>query len=365
MRPAAKIFYFEDDKTKLVAGLEPLVRSLRSNDGASVYILPHWKHGPHLNLVAGFGQEEFDQDIYPYCQRFIADLLNVIPSAMSLDEEPYAALSERLGQAELESGPYLPLQSDNRVIRSNFELSCVADLPSLLEIKESFLTCSLDFVFALARRKVRGANYTVVLAAALVCVGQFWGRGGLREAQRSFWMHAEVLLSRNPELRTHFEGFSERIQPEIDAVVRLVTDEFQRETYFRNTDPLLADWVAMLDRHHRRILDCVDANMSTFQSWASREAGTEAVSGRTDIAAEPSARWLRDALSRDDIRQLFGTRDHIAYRLLINMFYQLLPLLSLAPLQRHLLCFLVSTGCRNVLGPSKTATPVFQEGLPS
>src|SRR5690606_36057900 len=76
-----------------------------------------------------------------------------------------------------------------------------------------------------------------------------------------------------------------------------------------------------------------------------------------DIAANVSKEaWLSDPEMSEMERIMHGTRgralrcrrEFVTYRILVNFFYALRPILSVSPLQKFCLCHMVAKGCEQV-----------------
>src|SRR5262249_39269883 len=127
---AVRIAWFEDSKAPLLLGpVHEVVARLREMGVERVMVIPHWKFGPHVDLVVDSPADVFDGEVLSLCHERIGGWLERNPSATVLDPAQYELLSQKVAMTELEPGPYLPLLENNTVARAEYVPSRALKLP--------------------------------------------------------------------------------------------------------------------------------------------------------------------------------------------------------------------------------------------
>ena len=361
---ALRVAYFEDERRGLVLGpLRELIDTLRLRSGIDrVMLLPHWRHGPHVDLVVHCSDEVMQNGVWPAVRELLLPWMQAHPSTRVIDEAEYVALAGKLALFELDPEPALPLLLNNSVTEVTYTRPKALRLVEFALARENFQVAALPLTLDLLQHKDEaGDGFLLTLVAMLAEVGQTYEIGGLARGYVSFRSHAEYFFAAHDQggvLRKRFDALERRLAPQVDAVLRGVLDG--------RTDTLplpapcravLGPWRQLLEptalanrrivRQHYQVLLADD----TFE----RLQGSVARQGLADFQQRMRSRQPSEigrALAQDEGRRAMSTPEIMAYRTSVNFFYTLLPLLGVSPMQKFCLCHLVALGVERVLGVS-------------
>src|SRR5262245_32110112 len=112
---SAHIYYYELDKDALILdGIRPLVRRLRPVV-ESVYLVRHWRQGPHLRLQVRTDAGTWAGVVQPLVEEILGGYLRAHPSTAVLDERAELPIHLLLAEREQERGPLSPWYPDNSI----------------------------------------------------------------------------------------------------------------------------------------------------------------------------------------------------------------------------------------------------------
>ncbi|WP_194894581.1 thiopeptide maturation pyridine synthase [Catenulispora pinisilvae] len=367
---AAHIAYFAEDRDRLLLdAIRPTIeRCVPHVD--SVYVLRHWRRGPHLRLVVHAEPAVFDDVVGPAVTELVGGYLRAHPStAPELDVARVLPAHRRLAELEREPGPLTPFYQDNTITWHEHDrrievLGCPvgADELALFYAKtNTHLFEHLEAVAAGADRQVLALRLMLATAHALC-----------RHPQDPTIRRGFV------SLRSHAEGYLSTVPPTA------------RDTFEQN----YAGNRAALTGLVRSVVDVLDADEAVTEPEVETEAGAEAeaeaASGgsfeRGWIAAiEPlGARWaalyeageipeadiptdaengIEPMLERSPLHKaiagnvaykdmMYRDPRFLRYRLMLNYTYLHLTRLGVPGLTRYLLCHLAANAVEEVYGVS-------------
>jgi hypothetical protein len=357
---AVRVAYFDEDKQALILGpLQAATRLLAERFGITqTQLLPHWKFGPHVDIVFRCPPERLQAEVLPALRALIEPWLALHPSTTVLEPQAYEALSRQIGMSELEPGPYLPLLADNSVSVVAYRPSRALPLPELQDSKERFLAASLAPTLALLRLKASDSDsFLLTLTAMMGMAAGTYEAGGFDRGYFSFRSHAEFFFAAydgQGRLRQRFDALGQRLKPRLDAVLAAVRegrlDQVPLDEPWRG---VLRGWRGVLEataQRHRQIVqehyDTLLADQTLSQ--LAREVHAATPQRQRIESTQTSAMGVAFA-SADGLR-IQRSREFIAYRNTVNFFYLLLPILGVSPQQKFCLCHLVAASAERLSG---------------
>ncbi|MFO0433154.1 MAG: lantibiotic dehydratase C-terminal domain-containing protein [bacterium] len=360
-----RIVYYGDH---LVGALEEPVRAciamLRARFRIGrLMLIPHWKFGPHLDLVLDCDAVRFETEVYPRCAALFTDWLAAHPSNEEIEPTAYAALSEKLALTELERGPFLPLLPNNRVLRGDYQPSRALKLAAIAGAKEDFLCASLDLTLDLldARRRDPDAFF-LTLVAMMAVLGQSYRQGGLSRGYLSFRSHAEYFFAAydNGEqaLRRRLDQLDAATAETSASVVRSVlngrVDELplpdELLALMRRWEALVAATAAKNDaivreNHARLVADDTLDRLAT-------ETVTHIPAREVERMQQRAPSAVATAMQQEAGQRVLNSQEFLSYRTTVNFFYYLLPLLGISPMKKFSLCLVVANATERALSIS-------------
>lgn len=324
----------------------PVARALRE-DGLAVHLRRGWLHGPHVDVVARPAPAH-----RPDWAGVAAslDAGGSVP-ALELGEEEYLAQARELGRLEAVASPYLPLRAHGTVelLGRGDVASASPPLDDLTGIVSSVLAKPLlDAVDELAAHPERAPARLAEMFLALAdthALGAAYGVFSLRSHVEAFLAWASPTRDVRPAFQARLAADAARLRPLVEQ--RLAGAPGPAAAAWRTS---LGYCAGVLDSAVARgeltgeLLEQVTAGLDTSRMGppGAPEQGPRGGSPDSDfhravdasgVVAEPS-QWFA------------------AYRMLINLFYRQLPLLTVSPMQRYYTCFAVAETVDEVLGQS-------------
>ncbi|MFE9451712.1 hypothetical protein [Streptomyces sp. NPDC006739] len=327
----------------------PLARSVRDTSGAVIRLRRGWLRGPHVDIIGrgGLGQELPWETI---AQRLDAGPL---PGDRALDEETYLAQAREFGRLEAVPPPYLPLREHGEVEFLGPDAVVPSD-PLLRDLREAEVVhgvlCPplMNTIEELARDP---SVATTRLAEAFLALGDSYFLG-LAHGAFSFRSHAEAFFAwagPSKDMRPVFAARLEKEAPQLRTVVR------QRLT--GEVGPAAAAW-------RTAFAYCTGTLDSAVVEGRLTPAMLDSITDAVDNTAmgpptapevvpqgrHPDTEFHRAAAESgviDNPPPWFAS-----YRMLINLFYQQLPLLTVSPIQRYYMCYALAETIDQVLGES-------------
>jgi len=323
----------------------PVARALREDHGASlVYLRRGWLHGPHVELV---GRADRGRAL-PWDA--VARLLDIGPAPRegALTEEEYLVRARELGRLERVPPPYLPMRPHGTVepIPAAGAARWPQPLDSLREIALSRICEPLmDLAEEIAQDR---AQATVRLAEAFTALADSH-HSGAAYGVFSLRSHSEAFIAWASTRKDPRPAFEKRLQNDAPNFREVVEKALGGEY-----GPRAAAWRTAFAYCMGAFDSAVAGGTLTLEGLESLGAGFDAATmgppGMTDHReAAPSEfhRAVDAAGITDDPPEWFAS-----YRLLINLFYQQLPLLGVSPMHRYYLCYAIAETVDEVLGAS-------------
>ncbi|MFE9345429.1 hypothetical protein [Streptomyces olivaceus] len=331
----------------LAASAVPVARSVRENGGAVVRLRRGWLHGPHVDVV---GRGALGQEL-PW--RSLARRLDAgpLPADRALDEEKYLAQAREFGRLEAVAPPYLPMREHGEVEFLGPDDGEVRD-PLLRDLREAEIVHGVlcpPLMNTIEELAGDPSLATARLAEAFLALGDSYFLG-LAHGAFSFRSHSEAFLAWAAPSKDMRPLFAARRAKEAPVLRELVEQRLAGRV-----GPAAAEWrtafaystgaldSAVVDgRLTPAVLDAVHSAVDTTAM------GPPAAPDAVPRGEHPDTEFHRATAESgviDDPTPWFA-----AYRLLINLFYQQLPLLTVSPIQRYYMCYALAETIDEVLG---------------
>lgn len=325
----------------------PMARAVRARDGAVVRLRRGWLHGPHVDLMAygGMGRA-------PRWDR-LAEEFDAGPQGGpgALSEEQYLAQAREFGRLENVAPPYLPLREHGTVeylkpadVLPRNEL--LRGLPEIEVAHSTLCEPVLDTVEALAQRP---GEATVRLAEAFAALADSYFLG-LAHGVYSFRSHAEAFLSWAAPTKDVRPAFAARLTKDAPQLRQVVEERLSGRV-----GALAGSWrtafayaTGALDgavRDGRLTVAMLDSVTGSVDNTRMGPPGAEHDVPR---GPHPDSDFHRTVVESGVIDT--PTPWFASYRMLINLFYEQLPLLTVPPMQRYYMCYALAETVDDVLG---------------
>ncbi|WP_091636923.1 lantibiotic dehydratase [Lysobacter sp. cf310] len=359
---ALRVAYFDDRRQLILGPIAEAIETAKRDFGVErAFFLPHWKFGPHIDLLLQCDSESYALRVLPAVQAIIEKWIAENPSRAQLDPLEYEKTSQWIGTSEIDSGPYLPLLKDNSVAPVPYLRPKTLLIPEVAESKELMLSDCCDLILELNRlNDVDRESFFITLHAMLAATAHTQ-KSGLQEGYMSMRSHADYFFAAydsDNALRDRFDKVDEKNKEKLDKATRAVVDGRYADT------GLPGPFVEILERWTKVLAD-VD-----IRSKRIVELRYDEVVGQGDQFIEMATQMRQDVpdefFERAEKRQIseigaafINTKSggevlrrpgFLAYRINVNFFYALLPLLEIAPIQKFLLCHLLSNSVERVYG---------------
>ncbi|MEV6042185.1 thiopeptide maturation pyridine synthase [Streptomyces xanthochromogenes] len=356
---AAHIAYFDDDIDHLILhAVRPVIERCAGHV-ESVYVLRHWRRGPHLRLVVRATPTVFDALVVPAVAEIVGGRLAERPStAPPLDEAALLPLHRRLASAERESGPLTPFYRDNSITWEEHDrrvdvLGCPVgadELALFYERTNSLLFEHLESVAAGLPRETLALRLMLATAHTL-CRHPL--DPSVRRGFVSFRSHAEGYLSTvGPQVRDAFEARYSANRAVLTAQVRDVVTAFDSGAAGQG-DGSGPDWAAALHRWVATIDPLGGRWTALYEAGEIPEAEipTDEENGIGELlTSSPLHRAISGSATYKEM--MYRDPRFLRYRLMLNYTYLHLSRLGLPGLTRYLLCHLAADAVEEVYGVS-------------
>jgi hypothetical protein len=325
----------------------PLARAVRDSGGAVVRLRRGWLHGPHVDII---GRGALGQEL-PW--ESLARQLDAgpLPGDRALDEETYLAQAREFGRLEAVPPPYLPMREHGEVEFLSPDDVAPGD-PLLHGLREAEVVhgvlCPplMNTIEELTRDP---SLATTRLAEAFVALGDSYFLG-LAHGAFSFRSHAEAFLAWAAPSKDMRPVFAARLAKEAPLLRTVVEQRLAGEV-----GPAAAEWRTAFAYSTGALDSAVTEGRLTP---AMLDAVTDSVDNTamgppTAPEVVPQGKHPDTAFHRATVES--GVIDNpppwfAAYRMLINLFYQQLPLLTVSPIQRYYMCYALAETIDEVVG---------------
>ncbi|WP_254405718.1 hypothetical protein [Streptomyces sp. AC627_RSS907] len=328
----------------------PAVRALTGRGVPGVRVRRGWLHGPHVDVLApvGGGAPGGAVDWSAVLAGLDAGPLD--PSR-ALTEENYLDQAREFGRLEGVQPPYLPLREHGAVERVGPDDPALRSreprLDALRGVVHGALTAPvLSMIEGMAEEPGSGTVRLAEAFAALVdthALGPAYGVFSPRSHVEAFFAWAAPTKDMRP-------AFRERLAKDAPALRAVVEQRLSGEV-----SPGAAQWRTAF-AYSAGVLDsAVAAGTLTGELLDSvgdgfdrREMGPPGAPTVVPRGAQPDTDFHRTVHGSGVIST--PSPFFAAYRLLTNLFYQQLPLLTVPPMQRYYMCFALAETVDEVLG---------------
>ncbi len=359
---ALRVAYFGDRRPLILGPIAEAIETAKRDFGVErAFFLPHWKFGPHFDLMLQCDSESYAIRVLPAMQAILETWIAEHPSRVQIDAEEYEKTSRWIGTSEIDSGPYLPLLTDNSVNPIPYVRPKTLLIPEVAESKELMLSDSSDLILALYRLKDVDRDAFFLALHSMLAATAHTPKGGLQEGYMSMRSHADYFFAAHDSenaLRNRFDEIDAKSKVKFDRATSAVAEGRYSDT------GLPEPFVEILDAWAKVLTD-VDARSKRIVELRYQE-----LIGQNDKFMEMATQMRQDVpdefFERVAKRQISEVGDafintktgqealqkpeFLAYRINVNFFYALLPLLEVAPIQKFLLCHLLSNSVERVYG---------------
>ncbi|MFI1245788.1 hypothetical protein ACH4TY_03640 [Streptomyces anulatus] len=324
----------------------PVSRRLREDHRAALLHLRRgWLHGPHIDIVARSvpGRPALDW-------AGIAAALDAGPAEgpAVTDEETYLAQAREMGRLEGVAPPYLPMRDHGAT--EALSLSSVETWPQPLQDLRELALDQLDRPLTTTVEQLAGepreAPVRIMEAFAALAAAHQHGAGNgafsMRSHAEAFFAWAAARKDPRPAFAQRLAADAPRLRPVVERALS-GTPDHGTSAWARAFAYSMGAFDATVAQG-RLTLDDVDGLGAGFDLATMGPPGGD---GR--VSTEPSAfhRTMEESGVIASPPQWFAS-----YRLLVNLFYQQLPLLGVPPMHRYYFCFAVAELVDDVLGSS-------------
>lgn len=357
---AIRVAYFDQRRHLMLEAIAPAVDSLRKEHGIErIFVAPHWKFGPHVDIVLECDAAQFLTAVYPAVQAQVGAWLAQHPSRTVPDLREYEQTARWAGTLELDHGPYLPLLRNNSIEAVPYTRPPTILVPAVGESKEQMLADHYGMLMDLYRLKDDARDGFFLTLFGMLAATAGTAASGMSDGYMSMRSHADYFFAAHDAsgaLQRHFRDIDARRQRELDRItVAVGAGDPDAAGLPPALAGVLAQWMRGLSaidaRSHdivARHYDELAAQSDQFLAMASRM--------RADVPADYAEHFMNrknseigDAFIHSEAgRQALKRPEFLAYRINVNLFYALLPLLEVAPLQKFLLCHLVAASIERV-----------------
>ena len=350
---AAHIAYFGDDTDQLLLhAIRPVIERL-TDDVRSVYVLRHWRRGPHLRLVVEAEPAVFATVVEPAVTEIVGGYLREHPStATAPDEAELLPLHRRLADAEREPGPLTPFYPDNSITWTEHDRRIeVLGCPVGADELALFYAGANDLLFQHLEAVASGVPRETLALRLMLSTAHMLCRhpedASIRRGFVSFRSHAEGYLSTvGPQVRQAFDQRYAANREILTAQVRAVVAAFDDDSTADNDAGQLRSWVEAIDPLGVRWTALYAAG-----EIPEAEIPDDEENGIGDLlAASP----MHAAIAGSTAYKQMMYRDprFLRYRLMLNYTYLHLSRLGVPGLTRYLLCHLAANAVEEVYGVS-------------
>lgn len=357
---ALRIAYFGDRGALLLGPVAEALETVKRDFGVErAFFLPHWKFGPHVDLVVQCDSETYALRALPAMQAIVEKWIAEHPSSTTIDPAEYEKTSRWIGTFEIDSGPYLPLLDNNSVAPVPYLRPKTLLIPEIAESKELMLSDCTSLILALYRLKdLDREAFFITLHAMLVATANT-PEPGAKEGYMSMRSHADYFFAAHDTdnaLRRKFDQIDMKQREQLDRATRAtVAGDYAATGLPQPFVEILGQWTAVLadiDTRSKRIVelryDELIGQNDEFMDMATRMRQDVPDAFFENVASRQIS-TIGDAFINTQAGKAALQRpEFLAYRINVNFFYALLPLLEVAPIQKFLLCHLLSNSVERV-----------------
>lgn len=319
----------------LAATVLPAARALQA-PGRLVHLRRGWLHGPHVDILVRGGSVTT-----PGWSR-LAGSLDAGPAdpRTALTPEDYLRQAQELGRLENVHPPYLPYAEHGAVelIRPAEDAEDAGPLDSLKDaVLGTQAPVLFDLIDHLAVEPADGPSRLVEAYLALADthpLGVGFGTYSFRSHVEGFLAWVAPRRDLRPTFAARLDAERAQLQPVVERQLAGTFSASARawRTAFAYSAGVLDSAVALGALSNATLDEMAPADQSAVGPPGAPDAGPTGSRPRSEFHDAVAAAGVLD--------KPFAW--FAGYRVLINLFYQQLPLLMVSPLQRNYMCFAVS-----------------------
>lgn len=329
----------------------PVARELGEHGVPGVQVRRGWLHGPHIDLLAPAGAGPRGAVDWSS----VADRIEAGPldPSRALTEETYLEQAREFGRLEAVEPPYLPLREHGTVLPvAPGDPALHSREPRLDPLRTAVYGALADPVLFMVEGLAEDpGSGTVRLAEAFAALADTHALG-LGHGVFSPRSHAEAFFAWAAPRKDMRPVFQERLAREAPRIRTVVEQRLTGEV-----SPAAARWRTAF-AYGAGVLDSAVASgaltselLDSVTDGVDRgRMGPPGASTTVPAGEQPDTefhRTVRGSGAIDTPSPFFA-----AFRLLTNFFYQQLPLLTVSPMQRYYMCFVLAETVDDVLGTS-------------
>ncbi|WEH37017.1 lantibiotic dehydratase C-terminal domain-containing protein [Streptomyces sp. AM 4-1-1] len=361
---AAHIAYFGDDTDQLILrAVRPVIERCTGHV-ESIYVLRHWRRGPHLRLVVRATPAVFAELVVPAVTELIGGDLRTRPlAAAPLDEAALLPLHRRLAAAEREPGPLTPFHPDHSITWEEHDrrvdvLGCPVGADELALFYQQTNDLMFEHLESVAAGLPRETLALRLMLATAHTLCRHPQDPSIRRGFVSFRSHADGYLSTvGPQVRDAFEQRYAANRAVLTDQVRAVVAAFDTAaaepgasdtgaTAGPGQAAALRRWVAAIDPLGSRWTALYEAG-----EIPEAEIPTDEENGIGELlTSSPLHRVISGSATYKQM--MYREPRFLRYRLMLNYTYLHLSRLGLPGLTRYLLCHLAANAVEEVYGVS-------------
>ncbi|MFD6979155.1 hypothetical protein ACFWAX_00460 [Streptomyces sp. NPDC059956] len=326
----------------------PVARALTVQGAPAVQLRRGWLHGPYVDILALSVPGMPGPDWAGVAARLDAGPLD---PPRALTEEQYLVQAREFGRLEAVPPPYLPLREHGAVERVEPTAGDSAEprLDPFRTVVAGALAKPLMSMIEAIAADPRSA--TVRLAEAFAALADTHALGPAYGvfSPRS---HVEAFLAWAAPTKDVRPVFQERYARDAQRLRTVVEQRVSGEV-----SPAAAEWRTAFAYCAGALENAVAAGTLTLDLLDSVTAGVD----KSEMGPPGAVRTVPQGAQPDsDFHRAVGESGVVAdpskwfaaFRLLTNLFYEQLPLLTVSPMQRYYMCFAIAETMDDVLGVS-------------
>lgn len=326
----------------------PVARALVAQGAPAVQLRRGWLHGPYVDILALTTPGLPGPDWAEVAARLDAGPLD---PPRALTEEQYLAQAREFGRLEAVPPPYLPLREHGAVERVERTAGSSAEPrldPFRTVVAGALAKPLLSMIEAIAADP---RSATARLAEAFAALADTHALG-LAYGVFSPRSHVEAFLAWAAPTKDVRPVFEERYARDRQRLRTVVEQRVSGEV-----SPAAAEWRTAFAYCAGALENAVAAGTLTLDLLDSATAGLD----KSEMGPPGAVRTVPQGAQPDsDFHRAVDASGVVAdpskwfaaFRLLTNLFYEQLPLLTVSPMQRYYMCFAIAETVDAVLGVS-------------
>ncbi|PEE35456.1 lantibiotic dehydratase C-terminal domain-containing protein [Bacillus cereus] len=346
-----RIFYYDQDKDSILLDcIFPLIEELRLTYGdLFFYLKRHWQYGPHIDLnLSGFPINQKKQ-VKHFLMRYVSKFLMEHPSNEEIDSKEYLILSKKLGALEYNHGPYTPIYKNNTVMFIDYKRNTAlfGDNPLLIGSREVFLNETMPILKEIIRdSKFKEERLIYCMCLMALIADKF--KDGIQYGYLSFKSHAEGFLhqvgKRNLDhvVIKEFKDVEARVSGKIESfLAEFLLGKVGIKWWNDSQLKVFREWNDLIVSTMERLSMSEDIRIESSNSFEKIIKDKESLEGFSS--------FHKHLLTTNKGIELLESKHFNAYRFIINIFYEQLPIVGFNAKDRNMMCFILSNAVEKIL----------------